>query len=123
MGIFGTDREQDARLDALETHIRALSETVNQNQLDVINLRIAQVAIEQRVGAMEQSIGEKVDTGEIDPVIAALNEQLSAARDEYERMEAAATDSWASLHAGASDAAATLRAAVEETAARVEKKL
>ncbi len=116
MGIFGTDKEQDARLDALESHIRALSEAVNQNQLDVINLRIALIR-------MEQLVGEKVDAGEIDPVISALNEQLGAARDEYERMEAAATDSWASLHAGATDAAATLRAAVEEAAARVEKEL
>ncbi len=116
MGIFGTDKEQDARLDALESHIRAISEAVNQNQLDVINLRIALIR-------MEQMVGEKVDAGEIDPVISALNEQLGAARGEYERMESAAADSWSSLYDGATEAAATLRAAVEDAAARVEQEL
>ena len=114
MGIFGNDREQDARLDALESHLRAISEAIHQNQLDVINLRLALIK-------MESVVGDKVDTGEIDPVISALNEQLGVAREEYDRMAAAASDSWDSLHQGATDAVTALRTAVEEAAERVEQ--
>ena len=116
MGLFGNDKEQDARIDALESHIRAISEAIQQNQLDVIKLRLALIK-------MESAVGAKVDAGEIDPAISALNDQLGDARDEYERMAAAAADSWATLHAGATDAVASLRSAVEEAAERVEREL
>ena len=116
MGLFGNDKEQDARLDAVESHLRAISEAVQQNQLDVMNLRISLIR-------MEQILGEKVSSEDVDPAIAALNEQLGVARDEYEKMAAAAADSWAALHAGASDALNTLRDSVEEAAARIEKEL
>lgn len=116
MGIFGNDKEQDTRLDALESHVRAISEAIQQNQLDVIKLRLSLVR-------MESLLGDKVDRGAVDPAISALNEQLGAAREEYDRMAAAATDSWATLHAGASDAVSSLRSAVEEAALRVEQEL
>ena len=116
MGIFGTDKEQDARLDALESHIRAISEAIHQNQLDVIKLRLALVR-------MESLLGDKMNTGDVDPAISALNEQLGVAREEYDRMAASAADSWATLHAGATDAVSSLRAAVEEAAERVEQEL
>lgn len=116
MGLFGNDKEQDARIDALESHIRAISEAIHQNQLDVIKLRLALIRIEGMVGG-------KVETADVDPAIAALNEQLGAARDEYERMAAAAEDSWSTLHAGATDAVTALRSSVEEAAARIEQEL
>ena len=116
MGLFGNDKEQDARLDALEAHVRAISEAIQQTQLDVMKTNISLIRL-------ESALGEKVDADEVDPVIAVLNEQLGEAREEYERMAAAASESWASLHAGASDAVQALRTGVEEAAKRVEQEL
>ena len=116
MPLFTTDKEQDARLDALESHLRAMSEAVQQTQLDVMNVNISLIR-------MEQQLGDKVSTEDIDPGVLELNEQLGVARDEYEKMAAAAEDSWATLHAGATDALATLRSSVEEAAARVQQEL
>lgn len=116
MSLFATDKEQDARLDALESHIRAISEAIHQNQLDVIKLHLALIRLESQ-------LGEKVDAGDVDPAISALNEQLAAARKDYDRMAAAAEDSWSTLHAGATDAVTSLRAAVQEAAERIEREL
>ncbi len=116
MQLFGHDKDQDTRIDALESHIRAISEAIQQNQLDVIKLRIALIR-------MESLLGDKVDSADVDPAVATLNEQLGFARDEYDRMASAAADSWATLHAGATDAVASLRSSVEEAAARIEQEL
>ena len=116
MGLFGNDKEQDARIDALESHVRAISEAIQQNQLDVIKLGIGLIR-------MESMVSEKVDAGDVDPAIAALNEQLGIARDEYDRVAAAAADSWSALHAGATDAVDALRTSVEEASARIEQEL
>ena len=116
MALFETDKEQDARLDALEAHIRAISEGLQQNQLDVIKLGIGLIR-------MEAMVGEKIDASDVDPTITALNEQLGVARAEYQRLEAAAQDTWSSLHDGATAAVATLRASVEEAQARIEQEI
>lgn len=116
MGIFGNDKEQDARIDALESHVRAISEAIQQTQLDVMKAKISMIRL-------ERMLGDKVSTDNLDPAIVALNEQLGVARDEYERMSAAAADSWAMLHEGAARSLATLRNSVEEAAARVQQEL
>jgi hypothetical protein len=41
MGIFGDDKLQDERLDALVNHIRKLTQTVQVNQADLVETRIA----------------------------------------------------------------------------------
>ncbi len=114
MGIFGNDKEQDARIDALESHVRAISEAIQQTQLDVMKVNISLIRT-------ESVLGEKVSSADVDPGIVVLNEQLGVARQEYEKMSAAAEESWTTLHAGASDALATLRSSVEEAAARVQQ--
>ncbi|MDJ0905435.1 MAG: hypothetical protein QNI96_05405 [Woeseiaceae bacterium] len=116
MGLFSNDKEQDARLDALEAHVRAISEAIQQTQLDVVNTNIKLIRV-------ESALGDKLDTDAVDPAIGALNEQLGTARAEYDRMAAAASESWATLHAGATDAVASLRQSVEEAAARIEQEL
>ncbi|MDJ0940917.1 MAG: hypothetical protein QNJ00_14235 [Woeseiaceae bacterium] len=116
MGLFGNDKEQDARLDALEAHVRAMTEAVQQTQLDVMKVNISLIR-------MESALGEKLDTDAVDPAISALNEELGTARAEYERMAAAASESWATLHAGATDAVEALRSSVEEAAGRIEQEL
>ena len=116
MGLFGNDKEQDARIDALESHVRAISEAIQQNQLDVMKLHISMIR-------MDATVGKKVSTEDIDPGIVALNEQLGVARQEYEKMSAAAEESWSTLHAGATVAMATLRSSVEAAAARVQQEM
>ena len=46
MGIFGNDKEQDARIDALESHVRAISEAIQQTQLDGMKVNISPIRIE-----------------------------------------------------------------------------
>ena len=116
MGLFGNDTEQDARLDALEAHIRAISEAVQQTQLDVMRVNIALIR-------MESAVGDKVSSADVDPAIGALNDQLGVAREEYERMAAAASESWAALHDGAAAAMSTLRSSVEEARSRIEEEM
>ncbi len=116
MGIFGNDKEQDARIDALESHVRAISESIQQTQLDVMKVNISLIR-------MESMLGDKVSSEDVDPGIVVLNEQLGVARIEYERMSDAAEDTWTTLHAGASGALATLRSSVEDAAERVHQEL
>ncbi len=116
MALFGNDKEQDVRLDALESHVRAVSEALQQNQLDCAKLHISLIR-------MEAQLGEKISTDDVDPSIIVLNEQLAVARTEYEKMSEAATESWSTLHAGATEALSTLRDSVEEAAARVGEEL
>lgn len=113
MGLFGNDDEQDARLDALETHIRSLSQTCQETQLDVASLFVALLAVQAQVN-------EKVSAEDVDPSIVALNEGLGVAREEIAKTAAAAADSWATMHAGAADALDTLRKSVKEASARAE---
>lgn len=35
MGLFGNDKEQDARIDALESHVRAISEAIQQTEYGI----------------------------------------------------------------------------------------
>ncbi len=116
MGLFTIDKEQDARLDALESHVRAMTEAIQMNQLDVASLHIMLMAVQAQVD-------EKISKDEVDPSIVALNEQLAVAREEYAKMSVAAADSWSTLHAGATDAVDSLRASVQEAAQRIESEL
>jgi len=116
MGLFGNDKEQDARIDALEAHVRAMTEAVQMNQLDVAALHILMLGVQAQVD-------EKLSKDAVDPSIVALNEQLAVARQEYDKMSTAAADSWSTLHAGATEAVSTLRSSVEEAADRIEKEL
>jgi hypothetical protein len=116
MGIFGNDKEQDARIDALESHVRTISESIQQTQLDVMKVNISLIRT-------ERLLGDKVSSADVDPGMVALNEQFGVARDEYEKMSAAAEESWTTLHAGATDALATLRSSVEEAAASAQQKM
>lgn len=116
MSLFTTDKEQDARLDALESHLRAMSEAVQQTQLDVMKLNISLIRT-------ESMLGEKVATADIDASILELNEQLGVAREEYEKMSAAAEESWITLHNGAAEAMVTLRNSVEQASDRIAKEL
>ena len=80
MGLFGDDKRQDERLDALERHIRAVTETVQRNQLDIAACRIGILAVQAEIDAAAEAIqsrlDEKVSTDDVDPVLQELNKEL-----------------------------------------------
>ena len=120
MGLFGDDARQDERLDALELHVRAVTEAALQNQLDVAECRIGMMAIQAEIEAAVEAIQEqlegKVSTGEIDPAINELNQELGMARERLEESSQAAVDTWATLQDGLFESFETLRESVSKAA-------
>jgi len=114
MGLFGDDKRQDEQIAALEEHIRILTETVQANQVDLIEGRIALLALQAQ-------INEKVSAADVDPTIVQLNEELTTARDQLDEATAAASESWATLQQGVRDAFETLRTSVRQAAERIEQ--
>ena len=114
MGIFGDDKLQDQRIDALERHVRALTETVQASQVDLAAGWIA-------ILALQAQIDDKVSSSDVDPAMSDLNEKLAAARKQLEESSAAASESWATLQGGVRDAFETLRASVNQSAERIAK--
>ncbi len=120
MGLFGDDKRQDERLDALEQHIRVLTETVQQNQLDIAVCRIGilaiQAEIETAAKAIEDRLDEKVSSSEVDPVLQELNAELGKARLRLEESSEAAVETWSTLQGGLREAFDGLRTSVEDAA-------
>ena len=114
MGIFGNDKEQDARIDALEVHVRLLTQTVQANQVDIATSRIA-------ILALKGQVDEKVTEAEVDPAIVKLNAQLATAREDLEKSSAAASESWNELQAGVRDSFATLSKSVNQAYDRITR--
>lgn len=120
MGLFGDDKRQDERLDALEQHIRILTETVQQNQLDIAVCRIGMLAIQAEIEtaakAIKDRLDEKVSSSEIDPVLKGLNTELGQARVRLEESSEAAVETWGTLQGGLRDAFDALRTSLEDAA-------
>ena len=120
MGLFGDDKRQDERLDALEQHIRVLTETVQQNQLDITACRIGILGIQAEIDlaaeAIQKRLDEKVSTDSIDPVLHELNAELGQARARLEESSQAAVQTWGTLQGGLREAFDTLRTSVDEAA-------
>lgn len=116
MGLFGNDDQQDERLDDLEVYLRGLTEVVQQNALDVSQLRVNLISIRAQ-------IENKLSSDDVDPAIIALNEQIGVARVELEKTSQAASESWSTLQAGAQDALAILRTSVAQASDRIEQEL
>ena len=114
MGIFGDDKLQDQRIAALENHVRALTETVQANQADLASGWIA-------ILALQAQVDQKVSAADVDPTIAALNQQLGEARKELEKASAAASESWATLQDGVRESFETLRSSVHQAADRIQQ--
>ncbi len=120
MGLFGDDKRQDERLDALEQHIRVLTETVQQNQLDIavcrIGILVNQAEIETAAKAIQDRLDEKVSSSEIDPVLQELNAELGQARVRLEESSEAAVETWGTLQGGLREAFDALRTSLEDAA-------
>jgi hypothetical protein len=114
MGIFGDDKFQDARLDALELHLRSLTETVQANQVDLMGAWIA-------ILALQAEIDEKVAAEDVDPTLGMLNTQLAEARTQLEQVSTAASESWAVMQTGVHDSFETLRTSMHDAAGRIKK--
>jgi hypothetical protein len=114
MGIFGNDEQQDQRLDALEQHLRELTQIVQTNQADLAESRISLLGLQAR-------IDEKVSVSDVDPMLIKLNEDLDSARKELDKSSAAASESWTTLQSGVSEAFETLRKSVRQASEKIEK--
>ena len=114
MGIFSHFEEQEERLNALEDHVRFLTEVVQQNEIDLAAGLVALLALQAQ-------IDEKVSASDVDPVMKEINEQLGVARDQYQRAAAAASESWATMQSGVRDSLATLRASAERARKQLTK--
>ena len=53
MGLFGDDQLQDERLNALEAHIRVLTEIQQQNQLDITENNILLIEAHGMIAALQ----------------------------------------------------------------------
>ena len=106
MGLFGDDDLQDERLNALENHLRRLTEAVQQNQLDLAASQI-------KVLGLEAQIGEKVSAADFDPIVIDLNEKLGKAREVITEASKVAEDSWVALQSGVSESVGILRSSIE----------
>ncbi len=113
MGLFGDDELQDERLNALENHLRRLTEAVQQNQLDLAASQI-------KVLGLEAQIGEKVTAADVDPMVNDLNEKLGKAREVIEEASKAAEGSWVALQSGVSESVGILRSSIEAASRQTE---
>ena len=114
MGIFGDDKRQDERIAALESHVRILTETVQVNQADLAEGRIA-------ILKLQAQVDEKVSSSDVDPTIVKLNEDLAKARKQLDEASTAASESWTNLQKGVRDAFETLRTSVREATDRIQE--
>jgi len=114
MGIFGDDKLQDERIAALEGHVRELTQTVQANQADLVEARIA-------ILMLQAEVDEKISATDVDPAIVDMNDELGKARKELERSKAAASDSWATLQGSVNNAFESLRTSVQKAYDQVKK--
>ena len=111
MGIFTHFKEQDARLEALEEHVRQVSEALQKSQIDLARQEIM-------VMSLQSQLEKKVSIEDIDPAITALNHEIAEARSEYDKLSSAASDSWSNIYSTLSDSVEKIRAKVEEVASK-----
>ena len=109
MGLFADDSLQDERLKLLERHIRTLTETVQQNQVDIAACLITQLMLQEQ-------IDQKVSAAEVDPAIGSLNEQVAEARVHLAKASGEASQAWAGAQADLRGMMDGLRTKVEEAA-------
>ena len=115
MGIFGDDKLQDERIEALERHVRVLTETVQANQVDLVAGWI-------KILELQTQVDEKISSSEVDPTLLELNRRLTDARQQLADSSTAAAESWATLQGGLRDSFETLRVSVHRAAERITKK-
>ena len=111
---LGRAGELGEQIAALEEHVRALTEAVQASQADLVEGRIAILALQAKVD-------EKVSAADVDPAMVKLNQELGVARKTLEEASNAASESWATLQGGVQSAFDTLRTSVREAADRIKE--
>ena len=114
MGIFGHDAEQDERLDAIEHHMRRMTEQIGQLSVDLGVTRME--LLKARV-----AVGEAVKATELDPVFGQLNVVLKDTRAKLEASQAASDEAWITLQDSSDNALETMRTGVESAWSTVEE--
>ena len=114
MGLFSHFKEQEQRLEALEDHVRALTESVQQTEIDLASGLVA-------IFALQAQIDEKVSTEDVDPAIREINELLGKAREQCQKASAAAAENWVKLQESVRESLTALRGSVEKARAKIAK--
>ena len=96
------------------SHVRMLTETVQANQADLAEGRIA-------ILKLHAQVDDKVSASDVDPTIVKLNQELAQARKQLEEASAAASESWTTMQKGVSDAFETLRKSVSQASDQTKK--
>ena len=114
MSLFGNDKEQDARLDAIEDWLQGLTGVVQKNHLATSQLRIDLMQL-------QSGVDEKLSKEDFDPTVMQLNDRLAQARVKYEEAKSAATENWTSLQNSAMQALEELDQKLQEAADRMDE--
>jgi hypothetical protein len=114
MSLFGNDKEQDARLDAIEEWLQGLTGVVQKNHLATSQLRIGLMKL-------QSGVAEKLSEEDFDPTVMQLNDHLARARVKYEEAKSAAAENWTSLQNSAMQALEDLDRELQEAADRMDE--
>jgi hypothetical protein len=111
MGLFGNDKAQDARLEAIEDWLQGLTGVVQKSHLAVSQLRIDLMKL-------QSGVDEKLAEGDFDPMVMQLSDSLAKARVKYAEAKSAATENWTSLQSSAMQALEELDQELQDAADR-----
>jgi hypothetical protein len=114
MSLFGNDKEQDARLDAIEDWLQGLTGVVQKNHLATSQLRIDLMKL-------QSGVDEKLSEEDFDPTVMQLNDLLAQARVKYEEARSAAADNWTNVQQGAMKALEELDRELQDAADRMDE--
>jgi hypothetical protein len=113
MSIFGTDKEQDSRLDAIEEHLRTLTE-------DLARARLGIAANRAVVIGLQAAIEEKLQADDFDPAVMEFSEKLGQARVVFGQLEEATNEQWVAMQGQLNESLDTAEAFLEETAEKLK---
>ena len=114
MSLFGNDKEQDARLNAIEEWLQGLTAVVQKNHLATSQLRIDLLQLQSGVDA-------KLSEDDFDPTVMKLNDSLALARVKYEEARSVAVENWAGLQNKAMQALDELDQELQAAADRLDE--
>ncbi len=112
MSIFGADKEQDQRLDAIEEHLRTLTDDLARARLGIAGNRAV-------VLGLQATIEEKLQADDFDPAIMEFSEQLGKARVVFGQVEAATNEQWVAMQGQLSESLDAAEAFLEEAAEKL----
>ena len=111
MGIFGADKQQDERIDAIEEWLQGLTAVVQKQNLALAELRLD-------VMKLKNQLGDKLSESDVDPAIVTLSEKLTQARILAREAADAAETGWRNLQQAALDALDELDQELDEAESR-----